>query len=405
VSRPRSMAAAVAVLFLIGGMMAVRGEESGRGGADEDTDRVAADEPAGHRAPLLSANELESVLAPAAAQVALGAFPGVTVAVGVQDREFHLAQAGAIGWTRNAAQVDARTTRYDLASLTKVVATASAVMLLLDEGRLSLDDPVSRFLPEFSEGAKARVTVRHLLTHTSGLPAGATLAGSDRADRIARAKRFAIAPPAGGQVEYSDIGYIVLWEAAEAAAGEPLTGYLQRKLYGPLGMSDTGFSPGLDCEACAPTGRLRDQSLYRGRPFDPLGQRLDGVGGNSGLFSTARDLGLFMAMIANGGELNGVRILSVEATREFIAEQSLPGPYRLGWELICPEAVEAEVVCEDPLAIGHTGWTGTAIYLEPSSGVWLVALTNRTYEPRSPNRIQEVRREMLRAALTLAADE
>jgi CubicO group peptidase (beta-lactamase class C family) len=352
--------------------------------------------------PVFSAAEIDSFLAPLEAEVIAGAFPGAAMAVGVRDIESHRLQIGHIGWTRNAAPVDASTTVYDLASVTKVVATASAVMLLADEGMMSLDEPVSRFLPEFASGPKAAVTIRHLLTHTSGLPVGASLLGDSRADRIARAKTFPIFPPAGARVEYSDVGYILLWEAAEAAAGEPLTGYLERKLYRPLGMNSTRFSPGLDCEACAPTGRLRDQSLYRGRPFDPLGQRLDGIGGSSGLFSTAGDLARFAAMIANGGELEGVRILSVGAVREFVGQQAVGGGrYRLGWEVVCADTTGAGegAPCDSPLAVGHTGWTGTAIYLEPSTGIWLVLLTNRTYEPRAEYRLPQVRRELLRAAL------
>jgi serine-type D-Ala-D-Ala carboxypeptidase len=347
--------------------------------------------------PVFTPDRLSAIQARVREEVEKGAFAGAAFAMGVGSHEFHLEGLGAIGWTRNAAPVDPVTTMYDLASLTKVVATASAVLLLVDEGKLSLDDPISRFFPEFGEGPKSRVTIRHLLTHTSGIPAGATLLGDTRAQRIARAKSFSIYPPAGARVEYSDVGYIVLWEAAEAAAGEPLPGYLDRKLFGPLGMHATRFSPGLECEACAPTGRLRDQSLYRGRPFDPLAQRLDGISGHSGLFSSAYDLGRFAAMITNGGELDGARILSEASAREFLAHQPVGDRYRLGWQIVCPEM--GEEVCDLPLALGHTGWTGTSLYIEPETGLWMVLLTNRTYEPRAPNRIAEIRREMLSIAL------
>src|SRR5690606_12764693 len=138
------------------------------------------------------------------------------------------------------------------------VATAAAVMRLVDDGRLSLDQPVGEFLPEFRTGPKAAVTVRHLLTHTSGVPQGAILRGNDRAERLARARSFDIFPPAGARQEYSDIGYILLGEIIEAASGESIGAYLERNLYTPLGMKDTRYAPGLDCEDCAPTGRLRD---------------------------------------------------------------------------------------------------------------------------------------------------
>lgn len=349
--------------------------------------------------PVFDEAKLDALMAPVREQVEAGAFPGAALAVGVRDREAHLLAAGAIGWTRNAASVDPRVTVYDLASLTKVVATASAVMLLVDEGKMSLDAPVSTYLPGFDEAPKSAVTIRHLLTHTSGVPAGATLQGSDRSSRIARATTFRIYPPAGARVEYSDVGFVLLGEAIERAAGVPLPDYLARRLYGPLGMASTSYSPGLECEVCAPTGRLRDQSLYRGRPFDPVAQRLDGISGNAGLFSTAHDLGRFAAMIANGGELDGVRVLSEAAVREFVGPQPVGGRYRLGWETFCDEDEGEAEVCDPPVAIGHTGWTGTSLHIDLESGVWVVLLTNRTYEPRAPNRIREVRRDLLTGAM------
>jgi serine-type D-Ala-D-Ala carboxypeptidase len=395
------MLAAGALLSLTIGLLALAlARNAGSGHAAEDV----ADAAGAVYEPLFTPTSLQAVLAPVAEQVEAGAFPGAAVAVGVGARESHLLGVGHIGWTRNAPAVDPAETVYDLASLTKVLAAAAGVMLLVDEGRMQLDDPVSLYLPGFDEGAKARVTIRHLLTHTSGLPAGAVLLGGNRRERIARALTFPIFPPAGARVEYSDVGFVLLWEAAERAAGEPFAQYLEHKLYAPLGMHSTSFSPGLDCEVCAPTGRLRDQSLYRGRPFDPLAQRLDGVSGNSGLFSSARDLGRFAAMIVNGGELEGVRVLSEEAVREFVGSQPVGGRYRLGWEVFCDEAQETPAGgCARPRAIGHTGWTGTSLHIEPESGIWVVLLTNRTYEPRAPNRIQQVRRDVFTLATGRAA--
>ncbi len=339
------------------------------------------------------------LLEPVREQLDAGAFPGAAIAFGVRDDEMHLTELGRIGWGPNAADVDASTTIYDLASLTKVLATAAAVMLLVDDGRLALDDPVARYLPAFAEGPKAAVTIRHLLTHTSGLPEGAELrAGSTRAEKIERATRFPILPPAGSRVVYSDVGFIIAWEVAERVAGEPLPDFLRKRLYEPLGMTATGFLPGLDCEECAPTGRLRDQSLYRGRPFDPLAQRLDGISGSAGLFATGRDVGRFAAMIANGGELEGVRILSPATTAEFIGPQPVGGRYRLGWETMCDGEVPASTPCETTIGIGHTGWTGTSIWIDPATGVWTVLLTNRTYESRAPNQLQAVRRELFARA-------
>jgi CubicO group peptidase (beta-lactamase class C family) len=182
-----------------------------------------------------------------------------------------------------------------------------------------------------------------------------------------------------------------------------MTEYLDRRLFAPLGMTSTRFSPGLDCEACAPTGRLRDQSLYRGRPFDPLAQRLDGITGSAGLFSTAHDLVRFMAMVANHGQLDGVRVLSEAATAEFVAAQPFEGPFRLGWETFCGIDPGDGDHCVPTTVVHHTGWTGTSIHLDLDTGVWVVLLTNRTYEPRAENRIPQLRRELLAGALEFAA--
>lgn len=340
---------------------------------------------------------IAAVLQPIADEIGSGAFPGAAVAFGRGEREVYTFGLGATGWTRNATPVDPGVTRYDLASLTKVVATSAAVMLLVDEGRISLDDPVSDYLPNFAEGPKAEVTIRHLLNHTSGLPAGSVLRGRNRREKIERATRLDIYPPAGARTEYSDIGYILLWEAAAKAAGEPLPRYLERRFFEPLQMHATGFSPGLECDDCAPTGRLRDQSLYRGKPFDPIAQSLDGIAGSAGLFSTAGDLARFAAMVANGGEVNGRRIVSQETLAEF-TELTPGADFALGWEARCGGEMGLGG-CDGPVWIAHTGWTGTFIAVDPVSNVWLVLLTNRTYEPRAPNRIQQLRQEVFANAV------
>jgi serine-type D-Ala-D-Ala carboxypeptidase len=404
-SNVRVAAAALflALAIIVGaGSLMVLGRQDSPGQAAGDL----AGEEGEFAAPRFDPADLEEVVRPVAEGIENGSFPGAAIAIGVRAGETHLFGYGAIGWTRNAAPVDPYGTIYDLASVTKVVATASAVMLLVEEGRMGLDDPLHVHVPEFRGGPKDAVTIRHLLTHTSGLPAGATLAsGRNRAERIARAASFSIFPPAGARVEYSDVGYILLGEAVERAAGEPLPQYLERRLFRPLGMNSTGFSPGLDCEACAPTGRLRDQSLYRGRPFDPLAQRLDGISGNSGLFSTAHDLARFAAMITNGGELDGVRVMKPETVAEFVGLQPVGGRYRLGWQVLCgEEGGDDPDRCTDVRAIGHNGWTGTSFWIDPAEGIWVILLTNRTYEPRGSNRIQQIRRDLFSRATSPPAN-
>lgn len=331
------------------------------------------------------------------AETERGAFPGAALAVGIGERTLLETGVGHIGWTPAAPPVDPDSTLYDLASVTKVVATTPAVMLLLEDGKLALDDPVQKYLPGFAGEGKERVTIRHLLTHTSGLPAGTVLRGDTPREVAQRLLRTRIYHEPGSKTEYSDLGFVVLWEAAQRALGdEPLAAYLRRRLYAPMGMEHTRFQPGLECEACAPTGRLRDQQLYRGKPFDATARKLGGVTGSAGLFSTAHDLGRFAALIANGGELDGVRVFRPETVRLFTRPQGAPGTRALGWDSFCREPPpSANEECPDSVvAFGHTGWTGTSLWLDPQRGVWAVLLTNRTYEPRAPSRINEVRREV-----------
>jgi serine-type D-Ala-D-Ala carboxypeptidase len=329
-----------------------------------------------------------------AQEVRRGGFPGAALVAG---RGSHVVEKRGLGVVApGAAAVDPDETLYDLASLTKVLATTSAVALLVEDGAMELDAPVSRYLPEFAGGAKSRVTVRQLLTHTSGLPAGVGLpAGS--ADVV---RRRLVATPLkwqpGQRVEYSDIGPVVLYLAAERVAGESLEAMIERRVFRPLGMRQTGFNPTVPCRSCAPTA-----ASIHGRVHDPIARRLGGVAGNAGLFSTASDVGRFAAMLANGGELEGVRVLRAETVELFTSRQRGAGSRALGWDTrtVRPRAGPST------LAFGHTGFTGTSIWIDPDRGTWAVLLTNRTYIPRAPNRIQAVRRtvnERLAEAADLA---
>ena len=330
-------------------------------------------------------------------QIELGSFPGAALAVGVRGQQVHLSAMGRTGWTDGAQFVDANRTLYDLASLTKAVATTTAVMLLVEDGRMRLDDRVSRWVPEFASGDKARVTIRQLLTHTAGTRAGGANfnmdAGPARIRGYLLTRPLALEP--GADVLYSDIGFVVLWTAAERAAGEPLPRLLERRVWQPLGMRDTRFSPAAGCTRCAPTLRLSTGEPYTGGSYDELGRGLEGRAGNAGLFSTAADLGRFAAMMANGGEVNGVRVLRAETIRTFLQPQPGAGSFALGWVTYCREGkVKDHVACRDVYGIGHTGSTGTALWMDPRSGTWMVLLTNRVYEPKLDTDMTRVRRRV-----------
>ena len=323
-------------------------------------------------------------------------FPGAALAIGVRDTALLAVGFGRTRWGRLAPPVDPDRTLYDLASLTKVVATTTAVMVLVDDGRMRLDDPVAKFLPAFTGGGREKVTIRHLLTHTSGLTASAELQGATPGDRLYNVVAHArlVAEP-GEDVLYSDAGFAILGLAVSAAARQPLPAFLRKRVWEPLGMAHTRFQPGIPCDSCAPTLTLDDGTPFAGKTNDPFARELGGITGNAGLFSTAADMARWAAMIANGGELNGVRIVRAETVRQFERLQPGAGTRALGFEWFCAEGTVPDARgCKEAYAFGHTGYTGTSVWIEPGRGTWVVLLSNRTYMPRAPNRIRKVRRDL-----------
>jgi CubicO group peptidase (beta-lactamase class C family) len=333
----------------------------------------------------LHPSSLDGAVAAVRGEVRRGGVPGAALVVGRGSRV--VAKHGIGQIAPGGGRVVPDETVYDLASLTKVVATTTAVMLLVEDGRMDLDAPVSRYLPGFSGAGKSVVTVRHLLTHTSGLPAGMDLPGGAPDAVLRRIVATPLKWRAGERVEYSDLGPIILFEAAERAAEEPLEHLLARRVFRPLGMRSTGFNPAAPCERCAPT-----TTEIHGHVHDPLAQRLGGVAGNAGLFSTASDIGRFAAMLAGGGELEGVRVLKPETIELFSRRQPAAGTRALGWDTPDPDGGGAGGVRISSRSFGHTGFTGTSLWIDPDRGTWAVLLTNRTLVPRSSTRIQELRR-------------
>jgi CubicO group peptidase (beta-lactamase class C family) len=319
-----------------------------------------------------------------------GSFPGASLAVG---RWNHVVLEEGMGRTgAGGAEVDPDRTVYDIASLSKVVGTTSAVMLLVEDGKMSLDDPVQAYLPEFTGFNKDRVTIRHLLTHTSGLPAGSDAGGATPEETLLRLMRVPLEHAPGMHVEYSDVGFVILFAAAERAAGEPLYRLLDRRVFHPLGMLSTTYVAGEGCIRCAGTSRTRGDA-YRGKVHDPISRRLGGLSGNAGLFSTAHDLARFAAMMANGGELHGERIFERGTVRMFTQRQPGTGTRALGWDTPGAPGTGAAGARVSDRSFGHTGFTGTSIWIDPERGTWVVLLANRTYE-EGPNRMQALRRTL-----------
>src|SRR6185295_10743320 len=322
------------------------------------------------------------------------AFPGGVLAVGYRGALVHLHPFGRLTYDADAPPVTAETL-YDLASLTKVVATTTMAMILVDEGRLDLDQPVQRFLPGFQGAGKETVTVRHLLTHSSGLDATALLYKElrGRTAFVERIESMELGYPPGSRSVYSDLGIILLGEILEKVSGQPLASFVRERVFVPLGMHDTMFTPPSKLRSrIAPTeidpwrGRL-----IQGEVHDENAFAMGGVAPHAGLFSTAGDLARFAQMLLNGGTLAGHRIVSRETVDLFTRRAGIPGSDRgLGWDTKSAEGSSAGSLFS-LRSFGHTGFTGTSIGIDPERQLYVILLTNRVHPTRENNLIREVR--------------
>jgi CubicO group peptidase (beta-lactamase class C family) len=338
-----------------------------------------------------------------------GGFPGASIVVGRKGFAVWERGLGRIAWSRDASVVVPNRTMYDLASLTKVVATTTAIMILYDEGKLRLDDPVWRYIPSFAGGAKNNITIRHLLTHRSGLPAGRDIWRI--ADSPWEAREAVIASalmpgcPPGACYEYSDLGPAVLGFVAEAVTGERLDKFLERRVWDPLGMTDTYFRPPESLHSrIAPTAVTSTRGYpLRGEVHDDNAAVLGGVAGHAGLFSTASDLSIFAQMLLNGGTYGGVRIVSDTAVELFTTRAA--GTRALGWDTCQGDYGCGRYLSED--AFGHTGFTGTSLWIDPDRDMFVILLTNRVYDARArrPAKvISDVRADVADAAALAVMD-
>ncbi len=287
-------------------------------------------------------------------------------------------------------------TIFDLASLTKVVACTPAVMLLVERGRLKLDDPVCRYLPEFTGGGREAVTIRHLLTHTAGLRPDISLkpdwSGYEAGLRLCLAEALTARP--GERFIYSDTGPILLGEIVRRVTGRRLDEFLAEELYRPLRMRDTAFNPPPGVRGRVAPTEVENGAPVRGVVHDPRARRLGGVAGHAGLFSTAADLARFARMLLNGGELEGVRIFRPETVRLMTSVQTPPGlPRRgLGWDIDSAYAGPRGELF--PIgSYGHTGWTGTSLWIDPFSQTFVIFLANRNHPTESGN-VSGLRRQL-----------
>jgi CubicO group peptidase (beta-lactamase class C family) len=337
-----------------------------------------------------------------------GGFPGAAVVIGRQGAAVWRRGFGTLGWEGDSPAVTTDRTIYDLASLTKVVATTTAAMILYDEGKLSLDARVSDIIPGFVGKWKDEVTVRHLLTHRSGLPAGRELWRGTRTPDEARQAviETPLAFRPGRYFEYSDLGADMLGWVVEAVSGQPLDQFVRERVFEPLGMHDTFFRPTDSLRVrIAPTEVSPPRGYpLRGEVHDENAYVLGGVAGHAGLFSTAEDLAIFAQMMLNGGVYDGVRIVSDSTVRLFTQRAS--GSRALGWEMAEGRHGAGEYLSPD--AYGHVGFTGTSLWIDPQRNMFVILLTNRVHAARvkRPSTvIADVRADLADAAALAVLDE
>ena len=336
-----------------------------------------------------------------------GGYPGAAVVVGRKGYSVWSKGYGSLDWS-GKTPVSARESIYDLASLTKVIGTTTAIMLLYDRGRIDLDAPVSRYLSTFSGGLKDQVTVRHLLTHRAGLPAGRQLWRNFTTPEAARAAVLdtPIQSEPGARYEYSDLGADILGFIAESVTGQPLDTFLSNEVFAKLGMADTHFHlDAADIARTAPTEVAPPRGYpLRGEVHDENAWALGGVAGHAGLFSTASDLSVFAQMMLDGGTYGGTRIIADSTVALFTRRTA--GHRALGWD-----TCEGQYGCGQHMserAFGHTGFTGTSIWIDPDRQTFVILLTNRVHAARArrPSKvISDVRSDLSDAAALAVIDD
>ena len=329
-------------------------------------------------------------------EIQKGNFPGAVVLVGRGDDILY--------WEAFGREVNEpfqepaeRNTIFDLASMTKPIATATSIMILTDRGSLGLDDRVGKYLPAFACNGKEEAQIRHLLTHTSGLPAYTNAKaleeefGNPCPDKvIEKICGFHAASAPGERFRYSCLGYITLAKIVELVSGQNIAEFSKRNIYARLGMKATGYNP--------PSSRLQeiaateivDGQLLRGTVHDPLAQLMAGKSGNAGLFSSACDLSIYCRMLLQKGVLRRRRILSAESVAMLTTEQSHGRAY--GFDVNSSYAWVKGDHAPDG-AFCHTGYTGTSLVCDPSSGLYVIILTNRAH-PNDDGATKPIRKKI-----------
>jgi CubicO group peptidase (beta-lactamase class C family) len=319
------------------------------------------------------------------ASIAAGHYPGAVVLVGHRGRVIY---RGVFGNRRILPDVAPMRfdTLFDAASLTKVMATTPAIMQLVEQNRIQLDTPVAQYWPAFANNNKESITVRELLTHTSGLPAEIT--PHSRADAIVKIERLKPAHKPGTKFLYSDVNFIALGHLIEEITDEELDHYAHDHIFQPLGMRHTLFLPDVNSrDNIAPSELLKD-GLRWGEVHDPVTYVMDGVSGAAGLFTTASDLGTYAQSILDGGRirnqdeyfLSPLTVLKMTTPQTPSEISEVRG---FGWDI--DSRFSNRGILLPTRSFGHSGWTGTSVWIDPATQTWIVILTSRAHPTPLPN--------------------
>jgi CubicO group peptidase (beta-lactamase class C family) len=320
-------------------------------------------------------------------------FPGAVLVVGRKGKTVYRKAFGESQWVPDHLKISADMI-FDLASLTKPVATATSIMILVEQGRLSLDEKVKSYVPGFSTfvdnegkpGEDARIW--HLLTHTSGLPPYTDAAEAEKklggpcttAQLVEYIAALPKTDPPGQACHYSCLGYITLAHILNKITGQTIADFSRNNIFKPLRMDHTFYTPaGEYLDRCVPTEVIDGRPL-RGIVHDPLARLQGGVSGNAGLFSTADDLAVFAEMMLGGGQYKGVRILSPMSTARMTSvwPKATFAGRGLGWDLLSPLSSNRGDLF-GPSSFGHSGYTGTSIWIDPETRTCVIFLTNSVH--------------------------
>lgn len=305
-------------------------------------------------------------------------------------------------------------TLFDLASLTKVIATAPAIMQLFENGKLELDTPAAYYWPALKNHGKEKITIRELLTHTSGLISDITLTEQSESAVLQKIQSLMPQHPPGTFFRYSDINFIILAHLVEIISQERFDQYVKNHLFKPLGMDHTLFLPPKTLQKRIAPTQLIHNKLRWGEVNDPTAYAMGGVAGNAGLFSTAHDLAIFSQCLLDGGRIPSSKQHSKTKAQYILGPLTLlkmqtPQTAKtvmtergLGWDI--DSELSNRGVLFSKHAFGHTGWTGTSLLIDPSTETWLIILTSRTHPlPLNKNQLVQDRRiiaNLLAASIT-----